>query len=217
MAKQMDFMPLLTLPSSGSHKSAVHRTILLCVALVMAGCAAAVVSPTIPAAAGNEGVVVQDGVEARSTAYDPATMRKQAPWRGEWIAVAGGDGAANAKAPDGGVVSMLRKEVVLDAKPAKVMAWMTGEDTFRLYINGKLASRGPVDNGRDFTKYDSGHWFYEGRDLTSFFHSGRNVIAVELFRVPFVTSSWRTGHAGFLFEAEATVGTNIVTMASDSS
>jgi alpha-L-rhamnosidase len=178
--------------------------------LLMCGIAAASVDPRGPIELpGITPTLVPGGVEALGPAYDPAALRKPDPWRAEWIRP---DGDPNTGA---GIVSLLRKEVTFDQDPSRVVAWLTGEETFRLSINGKLAARGPVDNGRDFTTYNSGRWFYEGRDLTAFFHKGRNLIAVELFRAPFVNSSWRTGHAGFLFEAEATLGEKRTPITSD--
>jgi len=35
----------------------------------------------------------------------------------------------------------------LDSEPTKVTAWVSGDTKYRLYINGKMAGRGPSEIG----------------------------------------------------------------------
>ena len=117
-------------------------------------------------------VVVDDqGVQVRGYRFENCCA-KPTPWQAQWLA--------------GGC---LRKEITLDAAPAKVAAWMMADRKYLLYINGQLVSRGPVDQGRDFAGGVTHRWLYDYRDLTPFFRKGRNVIAV-------------VGESKFLFEAE---------------
>ena len=66
--------------------------------------------------------------------------------------------------------------------PRQVKAWLTADVKYRLYVNGRLVSRGPVDIGRDFAGGETHRWFYDYRDLTPYFTPGKNVIAAEVFR-----------------------------------
>jgi alpha-L-rhamnosidase len=120
-------------------------------------------------------------------------------WSAHWIVSAA---ASPAESP----IALLRKEVTLDEAPTQVRAWMTSGN-YRLYINGRLASRGPADFGRDISGDRPSHfWFYDYRDLTPFFHAGKNVIAVETSPSP-----------GFLFRAEFTGAKGKTILASDES
>ena len=123
---------------------------------------------------------------------------KPSPWKAHWIWLDGESPAA---------AGMFRKEVVLTQTPQDVKAWLTADTKYRLYINGRLVSRGPVDIGRDYQGDGSTHcWFYDYRDLTSYFRKGTNVISAEVFQqwpIRFVVSR---GQPGFLFEAEITGG-----------
>ena len=139
--------------------------------------------------------------------------KKPDPWQARWIWM---PGAANS------TTAMFRKEITLDERPSQVLAWMTADAKYRLYINGRLVSRGPVDIGYDYTEaaakrdpneVSTKRWFYDSRDLTPFFTEGRNVITAEVFGTWGGPSSrvfgrWHTalsrGGAGLLFEARIT-------------
>ena len=43
---------------------------------------------------------------------------------------------------------------------------------YRLYMNGRLAARGPVDIGTDYAGGSTERWFYDYRDLTQLMHKG---------------------------------------------
>jgi hypothetical protein len=104
-------------------------------------------------------VVDADGVQTRGYRFENR-CEKPTPWLAKWI-----------------VGGLYRKEVTLDAAPEKVSAWMMADRNYLLWINGRLVSRGPVDQGRDFAGGTTHRWLYDYRDLTPFFHKGRNVIA----------------------------------------
>ena len=153
--------------------------------------------------------------------------KKPDPWQAKWIWMPNEDGSKTA---------MFRKEITLDEVPAQVSAWMTADAKYRLYINGRLVSRGPVDIGYDYTEaaakrdpweVSTKRWFYDSRDLTPFFIKGRNVITAEVFgkwggAPSRVFGRWHTalsrGKPGFLFEARITTANRKeITVKSDSS
>lgn len=90
-----------------------------------------------------------------------------------------------------------RKSLSLDDDPTQIRAWIAADVRYRMWVNGKLASRGPADVGRDYDSGPCGPWFEDVRDLTRFFHRGKNVVAVEVFAEPVVGSESSTGHPGF--------------------
>ena len=106
-------------------------------------------------------VVDSNGVHAPGYRFDNQCA-KPTPWQAQWIA--------------GGRV---RKELTLDAAPVKVTAWIMADRHYQLWINGRLVSRGPVDQGRDFAGGVTHRWLYDYRDLTPFFHKGKNIIAAK--------------------------------------
>jgi hypothetical protein len=134
---------------------------------------------------------------------------KPTPWQAHWIWLGGGQPA---------VAAMFRKEVVLADAPQTVKAWMTADIKYRLYINGSLVARGPVDQGRDYFGGNTHRWFYDYRDLTPFFTKGTNVITAEVFRDWPINFTVSRGSPGFLFESEITDGSGQkTTVASDAS
>jgi len=145
------------------------------------------------------------GVHTSGYDYRPAGA-KPAAWQAKWIWLGNGRPA----------VAMFRNEVVLADTPQSVQAWLSADAKYRLYINGRLVARGPVDQGRDYFGGGTGRWFYDGRDLTPYFTKGVNVIAAEVFRewpINFTVSR----RPGFLFEAEITAGGRKTTVLSDAS
>ena len=134
----------------------------------------------------------EQGVQARGYTFRNE-CRKPSPWQAKWIWLDGDQNAA---------VGMFRKEITLAEAPQQVKAWLTADAKYRLYVNGRLVSRGPVDIGRDYAGGDTRRWFYDYRDLTPYFTKGKNVIAAEVFRHWPIGSTVSRGQPGFLFEAE---------------
>ncbi len=89
-----------------------------------------------------------------------------------------------------------RKRLTLAESPKQVKIWITAEARYRLWINGKLAARGPADAGRDYDTPAPGPWFVDVRDLSKLFKKGVNAIAVEVFPTPLVSSDATSGHPG---------------------
>ncbi len=84
-------------------------------------------------------------------------------------------------------------------------AWLTADIKYRLYVNGRLVSRGPVDMGCDYAGGETRRWFYDFRDLTPYFTQGKNVIAAEVFHHWPIGATVSRGQPGFLFEAEVSL------------
>lgn len=133
-----------------------------------------------------------EGVQAVGYGFENRCL-KPSPWQARWIWTA--DSSAGA--------GWLRKEVTLAEVPRQAVAWMTADTKYRLWINGRLVSRGPADIGRDFAGGTTGRWFYDCRDLTPFFCKGRNVIAAEVISGGGVSR----GKRGWLFEAQIDAAT----------
>jgi alpha-L-rhamnosidase len=166
---------------------------ILCLLAPMLGQAGSGVDPRGPVDyAGMKVTVDAQGVEARGYKF-PNDCQKPSPWQARWIWLGGADPA---------VAVLLRKEIVLTQKAQSVKAWLTADMKYRLYVNGRLVSRGPVDMGRDYEGGNTHRWFYDFRDLTPFFTKGANVIAAEVFRQWPNGSIVSRGQPGFLFEAD---------------
>ena len=137
--------------------------------------------------------VVADAAGVRAPGYVfHNNCQKPSPWQASWIWAAG-------EVPNS---AAFRKVVTLNEAPKRVSAWMTADMKYRLWINGRLVSRGPVDMGRDYAGGNTHRWFYDFRDLTPFFQKGRNVITAEVFRRWPIGFTVSRGQPGLLFEAD---------------
>ena len=105
-------------------------------------------------------------------------------------------------------VGCFRAQVTLKARPHQVEAWISADRHYRLTINGHLVSRGPTDPGADYpggkNRGDTGLYYCDYRDLTSFFHPGLNVIAVEVFAAQLGSWYGSSGRPGLFFQARIT-------------
>jgi alpha-L-rhamnosidase len=139
--------------------------------------------------------VSAEGVQATNYTFTNR-CRKPTPWQAQWIWLA-------EPPPAKTEMAQFRKEVVLPAAPTQVLAWLSADVFYRLYVNGRLVSRGPADIGRDYDRAQEGaQWLYDFRELTPYFHAGTNVVAAEVFTTGFVGSRVTRKKNGFLFEAE---------------
>ena len=88
-------------------------------------------------------------------------------WNARWIRV------PETGAQDYGVY-YFRKDVDLPAVPADYVVHVTGDNRYKLYVNGTLVSLGPA-------KGDVTHWRYETVDLVPYLKAGKNAIAALVY------------------------------------
>jgi len=129
------------------------------------------------------------GVEAPGYRFAP--HQKTTPFRASWI-----------WASEANPVSLFRREFDLGSVPSGVIAYLSADASYRLWVNGKLASRGPADIGMDYHRVPTGKWFYDVRDLAPLLKKGRNVLAVEVFSERLIGWEGTREHGGFLCEIE---------------
>ena len=96
----------------------------------------------------------------------PFDLRTDA-WTARWISVPGAG-------PQDYGVYYFRKDVALPAVPADYVVHVTGDNRYKLYVNGTLVSLGPA-------KGDATHWNYETVDLAPYLTAGTNVIAALVY------------------------------------
>jgi len=93
-------------------------------------------------------------------------------------------------------VYYFRKDVDLAAVPADYVVHVTGDNRYKLYVNGTLVSLGPA-------KGDATHWNYETVDLAPYLKAGQNVIAALVYHEgPQKPDSQISVSTGFLLQGE---------------
>lgn len=95
------------------------------------------------------------------------------------------------------VVLHLRHSLDLAAKPDSLMAQVSADNRFILYVNGARVASGPSTS-------DLAHWRYERIDLAPFLRVGSNEIAAVVwnFSTPSGPLSQISARTGFYFKAE---------------
>ncbi|MBS1975321.1 MAG: alpha-rhamnosidase, partial [Bacteroidetes bacterium] len=97
-----------------------------------------------------------------SSQHINANLLKQ-PWSAFWVEVPG------APAKDYGIY-YFRKSFVLDARPPSFIVHVSGDNRYKLFVNGTLVSLGPA-------RSDLYYWNYETVDLAPYLMKGKNTIA----------------------------------------
>ena len=110
-------------------------------------------------------------------------------WKAKWISVPG------TGALDYGVY-YFRKDVTMSPVPGRYTVHVTGDNRYKLYVNGTLVSLGPA-------KGDASHWNYETVDLAPYLQDGKNVIAALVYNEgPRRPDSQISVSSGFLLQGE---------------
>lgn len=85
------------------------------------------------------------------------------PWSASWIEATGTD-------PKAYGVYKFRKTFSLPNKPAKFVVHVSGDNRYKLYVNGQMVSLGPARGDLYF-------WNFETVDLAPYLQAGNNVLA----------------------------------------
>ena len=158
-------------------------------------------------------VALPGRVEAPNYQFSPATVPRL-PRAASWIWL---DGARYPGGPP--VAAFFRKEIDLAQKPRHAQIWFSADTHARIYVNGRLAARGPDDGGQDYPGQQTGKWFVNTNDLTPYFRQGKNVICAEVFTAKAMSGRYNTTKSGgFMFEASFTMPTGApLTISADES
>ncbi|MFT3750695.1 MAG: family 78 glycoside hydrolase catalytic domain [Agriterribacter sp.] len=70
-------------------------------------------------------------------------------------------------------VFLFRREITIAEIPTQFIIYVSGDNRYKLYINGQYAANGPA-------RGDQLNWHYETIDIASFLRQGKNVIAAEV-------------------------------------
>lgn len=81
---------------------------------------------------------------------------------------------------------LFRKKLHLDKKPKKATVYISADDYFKLYVNGKFVSQGPAP------AYHS-NYRYNTLDVAPFLDEGENTIAVHTLYQGLINRVWQSG------------------------
>ena len=104
-------------------------------------------------------------------------------WQAKWIV------HPTAPARQYGVYHF-RKTISLPAKPARFVVHVSGDNRYRLFVNGTSVATGPA-------RSDTQNWNYETLDLAPFLQAGSNTVAAVVWNMgagmPYAQMSYQTG------------------------
>lgn len=124
-------------------------------------------------------------------AQPPASNNGYRSWDAQWITVPNENPTAYG-------VYFFRRTVELNAKPSTYVVHVSGDNRYKLYVNGQMVSAGPA-------RSDLYYWNYETVDLAPYLKTGKNIIAALVWNEadarPEAQISLRTG---FILKGDST-------------
>jgi len=119
-------------------------------------------------------LVILLAVLPRLFAQSPRADLRQKPWKAQWITGPGRPinrftAASDLSLKDYGVFKF-RKTIELGQKPASFVVHVSGDNRYKLYVNGRLVGQGPARGDLYF-------WNFETLDLAPYLQAGRNTVA----------------------------------------
>ena len=119
----------------------------------------------------------------------PAQTVNTRLWAAKWIDVPGAS-------PQGYGVYHFRKTFQLTNVPDSFNVYVSGDNRYQLYVNGKRVSVGPA-------RSDLTHWAYETVDIGRELRPGTNVLAAVVWNDgPYRAIAQISNQTGFLLQAE---------------
>jgi alpha-L-rhamnosidase len=117
--------------------------------------------------------------------FGQTSAQRDAPdrWDAAWITVPG-------ESASGYEVCLFRKQLSIAAKPGTYLVHVSGDNRYKLFVNGMQVASGPA-------RSDVYFWNYETVDLAPYLIQGKNVISAIVFNEgilrPVAQMSFRTG------------------------
>ncbi len=104
-------------------------------------------------------------------------------------------------------LAVFRREIIIDQDVFSIEGCWSAEPRFRFFINGRFIDDGPVEPGGDYGCTEPCGWhFMEKRDLSAFFHTGRNVVSFEVYTTGLSQTDYSCGLPGL--HADFTISTD---------
>jgi alpha-L-rhamnosidase len=98
---------------------------------------------------------------SRAQQIDPSILHEQ--WKARWIAV------PNEPSKEYGVY-LFRKNIDVAGKPSSFVVHVSGDNRYKLFVNGTLVSLGPA-------RSDLYYWNFETVDIAQYLKAGKNTLA----------------------------------------
>ncbi len=133
--------------------------------------------------------VVALGLQAEGFAQQPNEVSTRV-WTAHWIDVGG------APKQDYGVYHF-RRTFELAVKPSRFVIYVSADNRYQLFVNGKRVSWGPA-------RGDLTHWRYETVDIAPELQAGKNVLAAVVWNDgQYRAVAQITNQTGFVLDADA--------------
>jgi alpha-L-rhamnosidase len=156
-------------------------------------------------------VIVADsaGIYATDNNFTPTQLYPKHKWEGNWIWLNKNEYGNYKKTYSTWINNnvgqnkkyraLFRKNFTINKIPNSAILNITGDESFRAYLNGKFICQGPPNIGSDYEdKTPPQHWYFTSHDIKDKLKIGNNILAVEVFSFDFVLSETTSGYGKFI-------------------
>lgn len=160
------------------------------------------------------------GIYAANASFSPENLYQKSQWQGDWIWLneAKFKDFQNTssewikKSPEKKQYKALfRKSFTIEEVPSHAILSISGDVSYRLFVNGAFVCDGPPNIGSDY--FDSAapkHWFFNSFNIAKYLTAGNNVLAAEVYGHAREISETTTGKGKFICNLETELGEYIV-------
>ncbi|MFZ1290082.1 MAG: alpha-L-rhamnosidase C-terminal domain-containing protein [Melioribacteraceae bacterium] len=165
------------------------------------------------------------GIYVENFNFNPDNLFPKKEWKGNWIWLnedkyhdyqetfstwINNDPKRNKK-----YRALFRKKFTIDDLPEIAVLNITGDVSFRTYLNNELICQGPPNIGSDYDdKLPPEYWFFTSHEILNEIEIGENVLAVEVFSFDLVLSETTSGKGKFICDLD--IGSNQTLIFTDS-
>lgn len=166
------------------------------------------------------------GINSKEIFFNPKNLYQKKDWIGKWIWLNKKIYPDYQKTYSAWINSELsskkkyralfRKKINLTALPQIAVLNISGDVSYRAYLNNELVSEGPPNIGSDYEdKKPPEHWFFTSHNIQNKLKKDENILAVEVFSFDKVLSETTSGSGKFICDLDTNF--NKVILSTDSS
>ncbi|MBK8946872.1 MAG: hypothetical protein IPM32_16610 [Ignavibacteriae bacterium] len=161
------------------------------------------------------------GVYVKNTNFNPNELFIKKNWNGKWIWVNNkiykeyqesfSTWINNNPERNKKYRALFRKKFTLKNLPELSVLSITGDVSFRAYLNNKLIAFGPPNIGSDYEdKNPPNHWFFTSHNVLKELKLGENILAVEVLSFDLVLSETTSGKGKFICDLDTSKNETII-------
>ncbi|MCB9208924.1 MAG: hypothetical protein H6609_06040 [Ignavibacteriales bacterium] len=166
-------------------------------------------------------ILDSSGIYVENCKFNPDNLFPKNEWKGKWIWLnktdypdhqetfstwINNDPSKNIK-----YRALFRKNFFVNELPEIAVLNISGDVSYRAYLNNKLVAVGPPNIGSDYEDQNPPtHWFFTSHNILNNLEIGENILAVEVFSFDLVLSETTSGKGKLICDINSSLNQTLV-------